>query len=103
MAAQPIGRFYELQKEVKVPEPYVLTSKIKIKPPTRVQMIALRNAETQDDAERAMLGEHFDAVIELYADRPDKEYAAFVEELQRHMLGPGVDDVEGGSEGSSSS
>lgn len=101
MGAQPIGRFYALQKETSVPEPYVLTSKVKINPPTRAQMKALRAATSDEEAERAVLGEHADAIFELYNNRPDKEYAAFLAELHKHFFGPGVDDVEGKSEQSS--
>lgn len=101
MGAQPIGRFYALQKETSIPEPYVLTSKIKIPMPTRAQMQAFRNAKNEEDAMRGFLGEHADAVFDLYSTRPEKEYSAFVSELWAHFFGPGVDDVEGKSEQSS--
>ena len=101
MAGQRIGRFYELQKETAVPEPYVLTSDVKIKAPTRRQMIALRKATTDEEIERAILGEHAEKIFEMYADRPDAEYEAFAKELREHLFGKGVDDVAGGSEGSS--
>ncbi|MET8648410.1 hypothetical protein [Nocardia aurea] len=101
MAAQPIGRFYELMKEVEIPEPYVLTSKIKIPPPTRAQMKAVRAATTDDEVERAILGEHADEIFALYDGRPNAEYEAFAKEINKHFFGPGVDDVEGGSDGSS--
>jgi hypothetical protein len=98
----PIGRFYELQQEVSVPEPYVLTSKISIPAPTRDQMVALRNCSVEsDEADRAVLGEHADAVFELYANRPVQEWEAFTSDLYKHFFGKGVDDVEGKSEPSS--
>ncbi|MEU2013110.1 hypothetical protein [Nocardia sp. NPDC019302] len=98
---KPIGRFYELQKEVSVPEDYVLTSKIRIKQPTRRQMHAFRSAQSSDEADRAFLGDQADAVFELYADRPDQEWQAFISDVWEHFYGPGVGDVEGKSEQSS--
>lgn len=100
--SKPVGRFYELQQEVKVPEDYVLTSKIRIKPMTRKQAIAMRSAATDEDANRIFLGDQADAVFELYDDRPEQEWAAFVADLFQHFMGPGLDDAEGKSEESSS-
>lgn len=98
---KPIGRFYELQQEVEVPDPYVLTSKIKIPAPTKDQMVALRAALTEEDAERAFLGDLMEEVHELYKGRPNQEWEAFIKDLRKHFFGPGVDDVEGKSSTSS--
>lgn len=98
----PIGRFYELQKEVSVPEPYVLTSKITITAPTREQMVALRSMPDGEAADRAVLGDQADAVFELYSKRPIQEWEAFVTDLYAHFFGKGGNDVEGKSEPSSS-
>jgi hypothetical protein len=88
----PIGRFYELQQEVSIPEDYVLTSKIRIKAPTRTQMIAFRNAPPGEESDRAFLGDAADAVLELYADRPEQEWLAFTQDVYKHFAGPGADD-----------
>lgn len=98
---QPIGRFYELQQEVSVPGPYVLTSKITIYPPTREQVVALGSNPEGEAADRVILGEHADAVFELYAKRPVQEWEAFTTDLYKHFFGKGSDDVEGKSEPSS--
>lgn len=95
---KPIGRFFELQQEVSVPEDYVLTSKIKIKAPTRAQMIAFRTATEPEVADRAYLGDAADAVFDLFNDRPEQEWDAFVRDLYSHFAGPGAGDVEGKSE-----
>lgn len=97
----PIGRFYELQQEVSVPEDYVLTSKISIKAPTREQMIALRQAKDGEEADRAFLGDQADAVLELFAKKPEQLWDAFVSDLYKHFIGRGAADVEGKSEESS--
>lgn len=93
---KPVGRFFELQQEVSVPEPYVLTSRISISAPTRDQVAQLRNLEG-DAADRAILGEHADAIFELYAERPVQEWEAFTRDLYEHFFGAGVGDVEGKS------
>lgn len=98
---QPVGRFYELQQEVSVPDPYVLTSKIKIPAPTKEQMKDLRAAENEEAAERAILGDSTDDVLELYKGRPNQEWEAFIKDLNKHFFGPGVNDVEGKSSPSS--
>ncbi|MEV0357104.1 hypothetical protein AB0H71_13685 [Nocardia sp. NPDC050697] len=103
MAARPIGRFYELQQEVDVPEPYVLTSKIKIPPPTRKQMVAFRAATNEADMERALFGDRYDDIAELFGDRPEQEYTAFANEVWKHFFGRGINDVEGKSGESSTS
>lgn len=97
---QPIGRFYELQREVEVPEDYVLTSTIKIKAPTREQMIAFRKSDGEA-SDRAILGDQADSVFELYDKRPEQEWTAFAKDLFKHFFGPGVNDVEGKPEESS--
>lgn len=98
----PVGRFYELQQEVKIPEDYVLTAKIRIKSPTREQMRAFRAAKTDDDLDRAFLGDQYDAVTELYKDRPDPEWEAFTADAYKHFFGMGAD-TAGKSETSSES
>lgn len=89
---KPTGRFYDLQKEIDVPEDYILTSKIRIKAPTRKQMIAFRNATPGEESDRAYLGETADAVFELYENRPEQEWLAFTQDLYKHFNGPGADD-----------
>ncbi len=103
IARQNIGRLYDLQREVEVPEPYVLTSKITLHAPTRMQMIRMRDAETEDDADRAFFGDHYDAVMELFQTQPAAIWTAFIKDVSDHFFGPGSTDVEGKSEESSSS
>jgi hypothetical protein len=98
----PVGRFYDLQQEVKIPEDYVLTAKIRIKPLTKKQMAAFRLSDAGEDADRAFFGDNYDAISELYDDRPEQEWMAFVADVYQHFFGPGVDD-QGKSEKSSES
>lgn len=98
----PVGRFFELQREVKIPDDYVLTSKIRIKPPTREQMRAFRAAQTDDELDRAFLGDQYEATAELYKDRPEQEWSAFTTDAYKHFFGIGADSA-GKSETSSES
>lgn len=95
------GRLYELQRETAVPDPYVLTEDIVIQPLSKAQFLALKKSETEEDGNRAMLGNSYDAVMELFEDKPFQLWTAFSSDLNRHMFGRGVDDVEGKSEPSS--
>lgn len=96
-----IGRLAELQREVKIPEPYVLTSKITIKNPTRGQMKAIRAAKNDDESDKAFFGDQYDAVNALFDDRPEQEWKAFAKDIYEHFFGKGADDVEGKPEDSS--
>lgn len=97
-----VGRFYELQREVKIPDDYVLTSKIHIKPPTREQMVAFHAAKTEEEQDRAFLGDRYEEIVELYNTRPAQEWTAFATDAYRHFFGVGADDA-GKSETSSES
>lgn len=98
----PVGRFYELQQEVPPAEPYVLTEDIVIPPLTRAQLIALGKTETDEEFDQVMFGKHYDAISELYADRPIAEWRAFSTEFRVHYFGQGSE-TPGKSEESSDS
>lgn len=102
-AEKPAGRFYDLQQEVTIPTPYLLTEDIVIPPLTRRQFIDVEKATTEEAAERAILGDHYEAVVELYLDRPMVEWQAFTRDLNRHMFGLSAEQAPGKSEESSSS
>ena len=99
-----VGRFYDLQRETAVPEPYVLTEDITISPLTRAQFVALGDAGNDEEAQnRAMLGQQYDAVVALFQDAPQAVWNAFTVDLSKHMFGLGVEQAPGKSEESSSS
>jgi hypothetical protein len=93
---KPVGRFADLLIEAAI-EPYVLTADITIDPPTRRQMQQLSAATSEDEADRALFGDQYDAVADLFGDKPFKLWNAFVVDFRRHMFGRGADDVEGKS------
>ncbi|MFC9432683.1 hypothetical protein [Nocardia sp. NPDC057030] len=93
----PVGRYYDLIKEVEVPDDYVLTRDIVIKAPTRAQMIALRQSSTDEEFDRAFLGDSYDAVVALFADRPEQEWNAFAADVHKHFYGAGAGEVPGKS------
>lgn len=91
----PVGRFYELQQEVVPPTPYQLTEDIVIMPLTRRRNVALLEATTQEDQDRAILGDAYEAVVELYNDRPIQEFRAMADDLWKHWAGDTADQVPG--------
>jgi hypothetical protein len=97
-----LGRLAVLQRETRVPEPYVLTPDVVIAPPTRAQMQAIREV-TGEEQWAILFGEHWEAVKALFDDQPDQLWDAFSADVSKHFFGPGVDDVEGKSEDSSES
>ncbi len=102
MSAIDRGRFYELRNELapKRRVSYRLTEDIEIPPVTRGQVLALRGATSDDEQMAIVLGEHYDAVEHLFADRPHDEWFAFQRDLYAHMFGQGAGDLPGGSVGS---
>ncbi|MFF2555751.1 hypothetical protein ACFVUS_32405 [Nocardia sp. NPDC058058] len=97
-----VGRFYELQQELSPRRraPYRLTADIAIPPVTRGQLKALRTTRDDDEQMAIVLGEHADAVEELFADSPTDDWYAFQRDLYAHLFGQGSTELPGGSEGS---
>ncbi|WP_405490483.1 hypothetical protein [Nocardia sp. NBC_00511] len=100
---EPVGRFYDLQKEVTAPKPYVLTDDIVFPALTRGQMLAVNDASTEEAVHRAVFGAHYDAVNALYENRPVAEWRAFEADFNRHFFGPSAEEAPGKSEESSDS
>lgn len=96
------GRFFEIQQELSVKRrgPYHLTADIAIQPLTRKQARALRETNDEDEQLAILLGDQYDAVENLYADRPLDEWVAFQNDLYAHFYGEGATALPGGSEGS---
>ena len=92
---------YELQQEVSIPEPYVWTSKVKIPAPTKLQYDQLAEAKTDTEANKIVLGVHFQEIEDYYNGRPVVEHRAFIADINKHFFGPGAGEVEGKSPGSS--
>ncbi|MFE3754559.1 hypothetical protein ACFXO9_09655 [Nocardia tengchongensis] len=101
-ATDGVGRFYELQQELSPRRraPYRLTADIAIPPVTRGQLKALRSTNDDDEQMAIVLGEHADAVEELFADLPSDEWFAFQRDLYAHLFGQGSSELPGGSSGS---
>lgn len=89
------GLLAELIDEVDVPPPLVVTSDITVSMPTRSQMTAYYNAETGEDRNRAIFGEHYDAVNELFGSHPAVLWNAFCDRVSEHFFGRGSTKVEG--------
>jgi hypothetical protein len=98
-----VGRLATLQRETRVPNPYVLTPEIVIAAPTLEQMRRIRAAANGDESNAVMFGDQWEAVQELFRDQPAQLWDAFMDDVSKHFFGPGVDDVEGKSQDSSES
>lgn len=96
------GRFFEIQQELsgKRRGPYQLTADIAIQPLTRKQARALRETDDEDEQLAILLGDQYEAVEDLYADRPLDEWVAFQNDLYAHFYGEGAAALPGGSSGS---
>ncbi|MFC9475416.1 hypothetical protein ACFTS5_24790 [Nocardia sp. NPDC056952] len=96
------GRFFEIQQELssKRRGPYRLTEDILIQPITRRQMRAIRDEQDEDKQLAIVLGQDYEAVEELFADRPVDEWLAFQEDLNAYFFGEGAAELPGGSQGS---
>ncbi len=98
-----LGRLADLQRETKVPEPYVLTPEIVIEVPSRARMRAAREAKSPEEYNQTFFGEQYDAINELFDNQPEALYSRFIQDVGDHFFGPGADDVEGKSRDSSES
>ncbi|MGW0247619.1 hypothetical protein ACWDYH_13370 [Nocardia goodfellowii] len=96
------GRFYELQQELapRRRASYRLTDDITIAPVTRSQVLALRRTNSDDEQMAIVLGDQYEAVERLFADRPLDEWFAFQRDLYAHLFGQGSAELPGGSQGS---
>ncbi|MCU1644566.1 MAG: hypothetical protein JWN03_4841 [Nocardia sp.] len=96
------GRFYEIQRELasKRRGPYHLTADVAIQPLTRRQARLLAEIDDEEEQLRILLGDAYDAVDDLFADRPIDEWVAFQNDLYAHFYGEGAMELPGGSEGS---
>lgn len=101
-SSRDAGRFFEIQQELssKRRGPYQLTADILIQPITRRQMRMLREEQDEDKQLAIVLGEHYEAVEELFADRPLDEWLTFQDDLNAFFFGEGAAELPGGSEGS---
>ncbi|MFI5775980.1 hypothetical protein [Nocardia sp. NPDC051570] len=96
------GRFFEIQQELAAKRrgPYHLTADIAIQPLTRRQARRLRETDDEEEQLAILLGDHYEAVEDLYADRPLDEWVAFQNDLYAHFYGEGAAELPGGSSGS---
>lgn len=82
--------FSELIATVKVPEPLVVTPEIVLDPPTKWQVSEiLRPGITEEEAQRAIFGDHFEAAMGLFNNRPREIWNAFMTRYNSHFFGDG--------------
>lgn len=93
---KPTGLFYDLIQEVDVPEDIQVTPTLILTFPTKRQLDEYREAESADDAHRALFGDrNFEVLKDLFDDKPPQVWLGFVKHVNEHWFGKGADDVEG--------
>lgn len=91
----PKGLLAKLRQEVDVPDAILVTEDLEIPVPTRDQMVDYSSAETPDDRLRAIYGDHYDEIIDLFNGEPIHIWKAFHEHVLEQFFGKGADEVEG--------
>lgn len=99
---EPEGRFFALMQEAAPARriPYQVTPELTLPMPTTKQVRAFRNAVNEDDRLKALVGDHFSELEELFDEQPYDIWQAFLKDYYDHFFGQGSADVPGGSAGS---
>ncbi|WP_324252215.1 hypothetical protein [Mycobacteroides abscessus] len=79
--------FAELIAEVRVPDPLPLTGDIVLECPTKDQVAELMKATTEDEAQKVIFGEHYEAAMKLFGGRPVMVWNKFMERYNEHFFG----------------
>lgn len=80
--------FSELIATVKVPDPLPVTKGIVLECPTKKQIKELtRPGVTEEEAQKAIFGEHYEAAMELFEDKPLFVWNKFMERYNEHFFG----------------
>ncbi|QGH75752.1 tail assembly chaperone [Gordonia phage Syleon] len=87
--------FHELKQEIGIPKDIPLTEDILLRFPTRTQMREYALASTAQEKNRAIFGEHYDAIQELFDKEPPQLYLAFVNRIETLWFGKGANEVPG--------
>lgn len=100
--AEPEGRFYALMQELAPARrrPYRLTADLVLPQPTAKQVRAFRAATTEDEQFKALAGDAYSAVMDLFDDQPYDVWRAFTKDYYEHYFGNGAQELPGGSSGS---
>ncbi|OMC55371.1 hypothetical protein A5747_13340 [Mycobacterium sp. IS-836] len=80
--------FSELIATVRVPEPLRVTADIVLDCPTKKQVSELqRTGITEEEAQRVIFGEHYDAAMELFDNTSLFVWNKFMERYNAHFFG----------------
>ena len=81
------GVFADLIKSVRVPDPMPLTDDIELRCPSKKQVNDLFKATTEEDAQKIIFGDQYDAAMALFDDQPVQFWNAFMEKYNEHFFG----------------
>jgi hypothetical protein len=78
--------FEQLQEDVKAPEPLVVTDDITLYCPTKKQLEESQKQTSEEDSNRILIGEHYDALLALFENEPPHRWAEFNKIYLNHFF-----------------
>ena len=78
--------FKELIDSVRVPEPLEVAPGITLTNPTKKQSNDLMNAKSEEEAQRIIFGDQYEAAMELFDPQPVQVWNAFMEKYNEHFF-----------------
>lgn len=78
--------FQKLQEDVKTPAPLRVTEDIVLHCPTKKQLELSQSASTEEESNRILIGDQYDALLELFADEPPHRWAEFNKAYLNHFF-----------------
>lgn len=81
------GVFADLIASVRVPDPLPLTADITLTCPSKKQVNDLFKAATEEDAQKIIFGDNYEAAMKLFDDQPVQFWNAFMEKYNEHFFG----------------
>ncbi|SHT52842.1 Uncharacterised protein [Mycobacteroides abscessus subsp. abscessus] len=81
------GVFADLIKNVRVPEALKVTDDIFLEAPSKKQVTDLFKAASEEDAQKIIFGDQYEAAMALFDDAPVQVWNGFMEKYNEHFFG----------------
>lgn len=78
--------FKELIDSVRVPEPLEVAPGLTVTNPTKKQANELMKAVTEEEAQRVIFGDQYEAAMELFDPQPVQVWNKFMEKYNEHFF-----------------
>lgn len=79
--------FADLIASVRVPEPLDVAPGVTVSNPTKKQANELMKATTEEEAQRIIFGDSYEAAMEIFDPAPVQVWNAFMERYNEHFFG----------------